>query len=592
MPLGHLSSTKLGLGLIGTILLVVAVTIVMITSKPEEQESFDPRHHLGEDSTIGQMGGPIPSGNELTQGKDRRVPLLPGNGKAEVQPSLEFLVINWLGRPIQGAEIFSKTATLVTSLGRSDSQGRLPCETPLHCDSVVAVQDGFSDGAVAVSAVVQSGTVEIVLREEGRIDGVVVDDSTGLPLSGVLVYGRPSSQSRIPNPYDMLLAGEHSPVVATSVTGENGQFTLSGLDAADSYALVAAKEGMYSTNSILDARAGTSGHVLEVGPIYGLRFRFVAPGGAASEANDWIGVLNSTRVMSLLGMRDLDCTRIDDSVANLTGVNFVDKPEDTFFVALRPAEYSERVGPFTLEVRLPGFEHMDVPLYATRLDGTFKTTEIPLRPNSSGVGSVAIELSGFPGDLNRGAADLPAGALHFHSSDGQEFMIGMTYGMLQSGTPLNGIPFGEYKVHFQGYLNHSIIENVGASDGSGGFFRVESAETTLSLDFSSIASIELEMLDRNGNNRPDKAGFHPQRVVQEKDGGTGFRSYGTIGIRWPMDGQRAMVLVDPGKYVVESTEKLVSLDPAIGVGPNGRLEHPVNLDISAGDRVVLIWQKY
>lgn len=499
-------------------------------------------------------------------------------------------MVDSFGQPVSGAQLLAKSASLAETLGESGPNGIVEASAGLRCDVVVAVKDGYARGTAAWGDFRPGTTTDVVLGEELPIGGVVIHWKTGRPVSGVLVYARPTSQGYVGNPYDTLLAGMQSPVVSTAVTDSEGRFTLGGLLGGEVYDLVAASPGLYSTHPIRGTEAGSTGHVIKVEILYGLQIELVAPGGLEAVANEWVGQFPGSRVLSLKGMKGSGAARLKDSVANLTGTAWVDVPVNPFFILMRSDSNEDRAGPFILEVRLPGYEHMDVPVYATPLDDSFKATPVHLTSTSTGFGDLLVNIKGFSGDLDRADSGLTAGSLHFHSSDGTEFKIGVSYGVLQREVPLAGIPNGNYNVHFQGYLNFAFVPSLDGEGKSGIECEISGPGSSIELDFSNLSAIELEMLNREGQPKTDNSGFHPQRVHRDPSGKTSLLNYGTIGSSWLTHGQKPFLLVAPGQYEVSSPGRFFSLVPPIGVDSNGLLQHPVRVDLSAGEVASLIWQ--
>ena len=524
---------------------------------------------------------------------ERRLEGAHPSGKVGITEYASISVSDSTGRPIEGVEISRIAFPGNSRIGVTNSQGLLVLTSPLLPSILAFSHPGFALLKKQTGALSGGQRLEVVLASGARIEGTVVYDGTGLPVGpGVAVVAQ-LSEGRGIDQYGLLLAGESSPGALSVHTDEDGRFSLKRLELGGSYDLIAAASGLYGRSSGPGRAAGTSGVEIRVSTLYGLLIQLESPFGEVGVPNDWMEDYASAGLLRTIGFSNAGATLVPDAVANLTGKEYCSKEQERFLIVMRPSARGGSIGPMTIEANLPGYRPNSYTVYPKVLDDNFRATHIPLIPDCSGFSRIDIQVKQFPGDIDRVDPLLQAGFLVLHSAQHGILRLGMTFGMLQKGSPFTGIPYGEYEAHFVGHLGLASVSVSNSMNvvGQGAELVVNSPESTIELDFSNVGALELEHLGTDGLPRVVAGGGSPLWNKVNANGEPGFVGRGTLTIDRLTPGRTLLVLAEPGLYRMAPLpwSRVTCLSPRVDADVLGKLVAPVEVAVVRGEVSVVTW---
>ena len=549
-----------------------------------------------QNTDVTEYGGlePVPNRPALPGQLHERSSLAPGGedvtsaGEAD---AFEIEVVGPSGVPVPFAELFSRTGSTCFSLGKVDARGHLQFDAVPEGAELVAVHHDYVAKSHPMGMLAELHSVTFRMSAAGRIEGVVVNGDTGAPVGeGYMVYGRPDVLP-VGRASDLMLASKDSPVVTSARTDSDGHFVLDGLDYRTVYRLVAAGPGAYSVESARRVAPGTSGVRLEVGSLLAIQVKLSAPGGSMASPSRWMGRQGSTVCFDIRGTHGSGLRRLEDEVALLAGYDSYAAPEDPLFLVYKPADaYEEKGHTLRFVGSFPGYAPIDVELTPRPLDQEFEPTRIELVSDSRAHGGLQIRVEGAPANLAHAPGSLLFGRLVLKRDDGDDLTIALNMDDLVSGPGITGIPTGKYRVHFVGHLGfyhgevHSELEQK-----DDGLLEVREGWNRWSIDCHDAGALAVETLDRDGWVRTDYMGFLPEQRIA-RNGHVEYAVNGTVIGTEMQRGQIPWILLPTGSYRVTPLGRIISLDPPVNSGADGKPVRPIEVEIEPGQFVKLVWQ--
>jgi len=432
----------------------------------------------------------------------------------------------------------------------------------------------------------------ITLIPGGAISGRVVLYPSLEPVGeGIIVYARDAANRSV-SPSEATLARDSAPVLASTKTGPNGAFVIECLDSRREYMLAAATDGLYSGNSALVYAPGQSDIELKLKPLYTIWHVPQSPLGAMALPSDWADQFLSTQYMRIRNVTNAGWVMVPDSIANLAAGQGIEETHRRYFAVMQPRSPGQPISPLKIEFRFPGHEPLDLLVQPELLTRKTRSTIVELTP-ISGVSflQLSVRAENAPFDLARACSSQFAGTLLLDSETGPAVSIGLTFGDLYKGTLVSGLIRKQYRAKFISSSGYLVLPSASDS-GAGEWWQLglHGDPSILLIDLSNASGIELEMLDPFGMPKRSSVGFRPFQIQATSTGDEKAINKGTINARGLNRLERAVALVQPGKYRIESIGPLISLIPPMEMGSEGGFLEPITTKLGPGETLHLLWQ--
>lgn len=280
---------------------------------------------------------------------------------------------------IEDAEIVHLTDQGASILGRTNEAGALLLPPSVGGAGPVQARESGYWSEVCLLELRESNVVELRLIRGGTLRGFA-RDSAGEPACtevAVLLWPdalrSPSSQSVLSG----LVGGPHSRSTAVSI---DGSFVFEELDPRQTYALAAGGAGKLSSRAVAGVATDGPPVELEVGSLYGLRVRWVEPGGGPLRSSRQAA--GAARVtLQLMGSHP-NVEKARQWLAGLSGLvplHVWDEPYEAVILYVTRDEL-HNLGPIRRQVSLPDYATLSVDLHAWPVQSGLAEERIELTP--------------------------------------------------------------------------------------------------------------------------------------------------------------------------------------------------------------------
>jgi hypothetical protein len=429
---------------------------------------------------------------------------------------LRVRTVDTADRPLAGARLYVRDDRGSRPIGTTDASGR--ASIPLPDDPWLEIAARKQDFAVANAVVQRPAPDECVLRLSAAttISGTVVFEDKQPAGEDLVVLALPEHRLRVLSDAPERVWDE--PEVAETRTDHKGKFTLSDLNPARRYVLVAGGQGFVQQGPVGDIPPGATDAELVVDHGWAARIELRGAQGAAPHTKDVFG----TGIGATAGLieREAHFVRHARLYALLSGVPIepAADPSDLVYVAGAPRSASGVT--LQLHTHPPGFAlvRSDVPL--TRLSHGMPTERIQITQVAAGFGTIEIERVGGAPLAQADTRHGPFAVLTLYRDEGLPWHYRLFDSRVERQRVEN-VPFGKYRAVYRLMSSRAMIP---AADEAARSIEVGPSPTVLRYDGTQLGAIEFDARAADGSSREGEltvflgAGtYDPKRPGQEQE---------------------------------------------------------------------------
>ncbi len=397
---------------------------------------------------------------------------------------------------VEDAEIVHFADQGFSIVGRTDAAGALSLPPGVGEAGAVQARKAGYWSEVGLLELRESNVVELRLLRGGTIRGFV-RDSAGGPASAevaVLLWPdslrSPSSQSVLTG----LVGGPYSRATPVSI---DGSFVFSDLDPRQTYAMAAGGAGTLSSRAVEGVATDGPPVELEVSPLYGLRVRWVEPGGGPLRSSRQAA--GAARVtLQLMGAHP-HVEKTPQWLAGLSGLVSLNSSDELYDAVMLyvTRDESHNLGPIRCQVNLPDYAPLSVDLYAWPVQPRLAEEWIELTPISSARGGISVQFEAGGAIAGCRARRLQSAfQLHLASVYNGDRLTYDLEGAIGAESRVDGVPVGEYVARISSRVGFFVWPPQNEPPVNVGIMQDQYA--ALSVDVASLGSLRLELVDARG----------------------------------------------------------------------------------------------
>ena len=504
------------------------------------------------------------------------------------------------GTAIGGASLTNVVnGTEEHAIGKTDASGNLTLEHPLGAGRLVVRGQGFATFEETHYGLELGEHHVVQLSPEATIRGRVVSREDGSPLEGALVWAMPQdavNEFTFIDPDRAQLLSRVSDTSLCGRTDSDGRFVIGRLSAEDTYDVSAILPGLRNVDARVGSRPTKAPIELTMAQCWGMFVKVEAPDGRTVDLMP-SGVVREERWVDPMGAyfdqsADFEIP-LDVELLEAWGETR-HRDHSTAFTILSYSRGGERqLGNLVVSLDWPGFVPSVTVLPLEFIDDKLPIHTIRLEPGPGGVARPSFQFTGLPAGVETIDPEQAAGALHLHSSAGDDTFFAVTFAEVIGGVSLPGVRAGYYELHFVNANEVCSVPErgfVGVGDGRGSrLVSLSPGESSIDFDMAEMSLLRIAMYDPEGAPYTGLLNFELSRRVVVEGGVNETMGRGTLISKWRRVGEYAGVLLTEGAFRLEPVPLVVSVEPEIQVGGDWRFVEPLILSIGRGETRTVEW---